>query len=113
MHRELTVQDAGIVHQNVQVPELLQALVKHGLDLGRVTDVGLYRQNAAGSAGLCHLIPQLLQPAHAAGRGDDHRALLSKQLRRGSANAGAGACYDGNLSFKTHFVYSLLLLSIV
>lgn len=44
---ELTVEHAGVVDEDVQVAELLEAGVEHGLDLCRVAHVRLDRQNDA------------------------------------------------------------------
>ena len=56
---ELTVEHAGVVDQNVQMAELLEAGVEHGLDLCRVAHVRLDRQDDAGGVFRRDLVAQV------------------------------------------------------
>ena len=75
MDGELTVEHTGVVDEDVQMTELLEAGVEHGLDLRRVAHVRLDRQDDAGRIFGGDLVAQLLQALHAPCRGDDLRAL--------------------------------------
>ena len=107
MDGELTVEHAGVVDEDVQMAELLEAGVKHGLDLCRVAHVRFDRQDDAGRIFGGDLVAQILQTLHAARRGDDLRALHGEQPRGRAANARARAGYDDDLAFKTHLFHGI------
>ena len=107
MNGELTVEHAGVVDQNVQVAELLEAGVEHGLDLCRVAHVRLDRQDDAGSVFRRDFVAQVFQPLQAARRGDDLGALHGEQPRGRAANARARAGHDDDLAFKTHLFHGI------
>jgi hypothetical protein len=104
---ELTVKHAGVVDQNVQVAELLEAGVEHGVDLCRIAHVRLDRQDDAGGVLRRDFVAQVFQPFQAARRGDDLGALHGEQPRGRAANARARAGHDDDLAFKTHLFHGI------
>jgi hypothetical protein len=98
----LSPDDAGVVHQRVDLSQPAVGLVEQTLCLGRLRDVGLDRDRLAAGAGDArdHLLGRVLAVRVVDA---DGVAALSRELRDGGADALAGAGDDHDLGHQRSF----------
>ena len=103
MYGQLAVEHAGVVDEDVEPAELLEADVEHVVDVLGLAHVGLQGEDNAGCAFGGDFIPEGFEALHAPGSGYDLGSLHGEHLRAGTANAGAGAGHDYDFVFEPHF----------
>ena len=101
LHEALVRRDAGVVDEDVDVPELLQHVLRHPIGIGVIGHVGLGEHDSA--AQLLDLV------RHAAGGGlagdvvdGDVGALLGERERDGASDAAGASGDERGASFEQH-----------